>query len=165
MKQMLLIIMLFFSVYVFAEDDEEEYCLGMTPSEFSNDFNQFKSEQKLKFKNISFRNTDKKQVVSLAKNVSLSVVGMDDGQCIDQIKLTCSNVNNTNIDSCGYGLLVSTYAAEPNVKANSFARYIEEAFNWKPQDNYSFLEGDTIFTLKANKKAKKIELIIEAIQN
>lgn len=134
----------------------ERVFIPLTPTEFSEGFNRASQIYKLKYRLPIWAAKAGKFSAVLAPGITVAVVGIDKGDAIDRITVTCKAV-----DGCQQGLIAAALAVDPEVDVKAFGSYMNKRFQGQ-LEGQSMQQNGIYYFVDAGKKLGGIEMIIEA---
>lgn len=134
----------------------ERVFIPLTPTEFSEGFNRVSQLYKLKYRLPIWAAKAGKFSANLAPGITVTVVGIDKGDAIDQITVTCKQP-----DGCQQGLVAAALAVDPEIDMKAFNSYVGKRLQGQLAGQ-SMQQNGIYYFVESGKKLGGIEMIIEA---
>lgn len=136
----------------------ERVFIPLTPTEFSEGFNRASQVYKLKYRLPVWAAKAGKFSATLAPGITVAVVGIDQGDAIDRITVTCKLP-----EGCQQGLVAAALAVDPQMDLRAFASYVEKRFQGQLEGQSMQQRGVYYFVDAGKKLGGGIEMVVEAV--
>lgn len=137
--------------------DTETVSIGMTPTEFSEGFNRAAQILRLKPRMPLWPAKSGKYSASVAPGITVTGVGVDDGNMMRSIAVSC------RADTlCNEVIAAAALSADPELSMEELRLFIQRRLNGELADGVYFADAGLAYSIEANKAKKQLDFRIKA---
>ncbi|VVD97687.1 hypothetical protein PCO31110_01974 [Pandoraea communis] len=140
-----------------ASADTESVYIGMTPTEFSEGFNRAAQVLRLKPRMPRWPARSGNLSASIAPGITVTGVGVDDGNMMSSIAVSCRS------DAmCNEAIVAAALSADPELSVEELRTFIQRRLDGELAEGVYFADAGLAYTVQPNKKKAQLDFRIKA---